>query len=63
VIGKVDTLERVNLHSHKGFDHRVVRRIVDRHLEIVRTEWLPLSWLRGVGASTVIWHCRPRPAG
>jgi hypothetical protein len=52
---KVDALERQNLHSHKGFDFRKVKKQVDDRVTIVGTAFSPASFLGPVLASTVYW--------
>lgn len=52
---KVDGLERQNLHSHKGFDFRKVKKQVDERVAIVSTAFSPASFLGPVLASTVYW--------
>ena len=52
---KVDALERQNLYSHKGFDFRELRKLVDERVAIARTAFSPMSFLGPALASTVYW--------
>jgi SAM-dependent methyltransferase len=51
----VDGLERQNVHSHKGFDFRAVRKLVDARIAVARTAFSPVRLLGPVLASTVYW--------
>ncbi|MGI8793427.1 MAG: class I SAM-dependent methyltransferase [Acidimicrobiales bacterium] len=48
-------LSRGNLHSHKSFDFRTVRGLLQEHAHIERTTYSPWPPLGPVIASTVIW--------
>lgn len=55
VLWQTDGIERINLHSHKGFDYRAMRRLVAERVVIDRTRWSPVTMLGPVAASAVTW--------
>lgn len=58
VLGQSAGLDRVNLHSHKGFDYRDVREMLRARAAIHRTVYSPIRTLGPVVASTVFWIAR-----
>lgn len=55
VFWRTEGIARVNLHSHKGFDYRSMRRLVAERVAIDRTRWSPINVLGPVAASAVTW--------
>jgi 2-polyprenyl-3-methyl-5-hydroxy-6-metoxy-1,4-benzoquinol methylase len=60
VLWDARAVDRGNLHSHKGFDYRAVRRAVEDRVTIERTRWSPVQVVGPLLASTVSWLGRPR---
>jgi SAM-dependent methyltransferase len=56
-------IDRVNLHSHKGFDYRSLRRVLGSRVALERTRWSPVQVLGPVLASTVSWLGRTPEQG
>ena len=42
--------------SHKGFDHRALRRLLERHFTIEATRRSPFAWLPWWASSQVFWR-------
>jgi SAM-dependent methyltransferase len=55
LLWKTEGMSRVNLHSHKGFDFRTVRRLLAAHASIEQTVYSPVRFLGPAVASTVFW--------
>ena len=50
--------------SHKGYDHRMTRRELERRFRIESQTWSPLPWLGPVLNAQVFWQLRHRqPSG
>lgn len=50
-----DGIGRANLHSHKGFDYRRIRRQLKERATITRTWYSPVDLAGPITASTVFW--------
>jgi SAM-dependent methyltransferase len=55
VLWRTEGIERANLHSHKGFDYRRIRALLDERITVDRTHWSPVRFLGPIAASTVTW--------
>jgi SAM-dependent methyltransferase len=51
----VEGMQRQNLYSHKAFDFRAVRKLLDARISVTRTAFSPVPMLGPVLASTVYW--------